>query len=146
VVPGGWNPVPFDVGQLFAANGAADRIRYADWSSGWTGDPLPLPSSCPQFQGFAICGGDCEPCPTGQQCTGRSPLHPYGLCATLNPASYFCNTTKGGSCPQGQQCVFFTDSAADQTVADNGGICFPLAECQAIAAQYPGGATCVLTQ
>lgn len=139
-----WMPFPFDVGQLFASNGAADRVRYADWSA-WTGDPLPLPATCPSFQGFSICGGDCDPCPPGQQCTGRSPQHPYGLCATLNPPSWWCDGTSG-SCGNGEGCVIFTVSTADQPIANKGGICFPGAQCQAIASQYPGGASCHLSQ
>lgn len=138
-VPNAWEPFPFDVGQLFADNGASDRVRYADWSA-WTGAPLPAPATCPQPQGFSICGGNCGPCNPGQKCTGRSPAHPYGLCATLNSPSWFCQAS--GSCPTGQGCVVFTVPPADQPIADKGGICFPADVCQAIAAQYPGGATC----
>jgi hypothetical protein len=130
-----WTPVPFDVGQLFADDGAGDRVRYADWSA-WTGAALPAPTSCPQFSGFSICGGNCGTCSAGEVCIGRSPLHPYGLCVgTQSPG---CS-----SCPSGQACLLaFKDPPADQILANSNELCFPPAACQAIASNYPGGATC----
>lgn len=129
-----WEAVPFDVGQLFADNDAGSQVRYADWSA-WTGADLPSPTSCPAFSGYSICGGNCGPCSAGQICTGRSPLHPYGLCvSTSDPGC--------GMCPSGQSCLAFKDSAADQALAETWGMCFPTTTCQAIASTFPGGAVC----
>ena len=136
-MPDGWQCLPFDVGQLFAENGAANRVRYADWSA-WTGAALPSPTSCPTFNGFSICGGNCTPCGSGNICTGRSPKHPYGLCVGgTNPGCGSPNWT----CPSGQSCMVFVDPG-EQAIADAQGMCFPTAECKAIASSYPGGADC----
>lgn len=141
IAPGAWETVPFDVGELFAANGAGDRVRYADWSA-WTGAPLPDPTACPQFGSFSTCGGACLPCPVELTCTGRSPLHMYGLCADASSNQSFCDAAQGWSCPQGDACMVFEVSSEDQSYADAAGICFPTSVCQSIASQYPGGAYC----
>jgi hypothetical protein len=141
VDPNVWTAFPYEVGALFAANGAPERVRYADWYA-WTGDPLPEPTTCPTFTEFSICGGNCSPCSTGEICTGRSPHHPYGLCMP-DPS---LNTTTGcdatHSCPSGSGCVVIQSSADGQPFANAAGLCMPTASCQAIAANYPGGAIC----
>jgi hypothetical protein len=141
LAPDAWEPVPFDVGQLFASNGAVDRVRYADWSA-WTGAALPNPSSCPAFSAFSTCGGSCAPCSTGLTCTGLSPTHAYGVCVDASTPQEFCDTQQGWVCPSGDACVVFQDDAQDQPFADHAGFCFPAATCQAIASEYPGGANC----
>jgi hypothetical protein len=135
----------FDMGVLFAQNGAADRVRYADMGS-WTGEPLPVPTSCPSVAGLQLCGGSCDACPPAEVCTGRSPLHPYGFCTPPESAPCgvgrpSCNDDAG---TQGQACMTFTVDAAAQGLADQWGICMPAALCQAAAVGLPGGATCSL--
>jgi hypothetical protein len=134
--PNVWESVPFDVGEMFAENDAVDRVRYADWSS-WTWQPLPTPTMCPTFPGFSICGGQCGGCASGYICTGRSPNHPYGMCVSNSATG--CGS--GWACPPQQSCVVFADPG-DQAVADLAGLCVPSSTCQALAADYPGGANC----
>lgn len=135
---------PYDIGVLFAKNGAADRVRYADMGA-WTGDPLPLPSTCPSIPGVQVCGGNCGPCPEGQVCTGRSPLHAYSFCAPQEyhcvAGSHDCGADAGLS---GHGCLTFTVQADAQAVANKWGLCLPATLCQAVAAGLPGGATCSL--
>lgn len=138
-VQGAWNCLPFDVGQLFTDNGAADRVRYADWSA-WTGEALPLPTTCPKFSGFSICGGNCGPCGSGNICTGRSPKHPYGFCFPDTTQLPGCGSTDW-TCPSGQSCVVFADPG-DQALADQAGLCVSTTACKAMASSYPGGANC----
>lgn len=137
-IPNGWNPAAFEVGQLFASNGLADRVRYADWSA-WDGSVLPAPTTCPQFMGWSICGGTCNPCAAGELCTGRSPGHPYSVCV---PSPVSSCASPNWSCPAGDGCLLFQVDSVDQPVADANGICVPLSTCQAAATQLPGGAIC----
>jgi len=130
--------LPFDVGQLYASSGSADRVRYADQSH-WTGQPLPEPSDCGDG-GMPLCGGLCDPCAAGSLCVGRSPLHPYGFCV---PSPYGpCSKGKPDVCGSGKGCVIFTDPPSDQAVADQNGLCVPINACEALGHAYPGGATC----
>lgn len=136
---------PFEMGVLFAQNGGSNRARYVDMGL-WTGDALPLPATCPAVDGLQLCGGNCGPCPSGQLCTGRSPLHPYSFCVPPNRfacarGSHNCGVDAG---TQGQSCLTFTVQTDAQALADQWGICLPGPLCQAAAAGLPGGATCSL--
>jgi hypothetical protein len=135
--PDVWFCAPYDVGVLFAMNGAGtpDRLRYADFGL-WTGDTLPEPATCPTFSGFQICGGHCGGCDEGV-CIGRSPLHPYGFCAYDTGSG--CPAT---ACASDQSCFHYIVQAAAQDLADQEGLCLPKALCEALAADYPGGANC----
>jgi hypothetical protein len=135
---------PFEMGVLFAQNGGSNRARYADMGL-WTGQELPLPTTCPTVDGLQLCGGNCGPCPGGQLCTGRSPLHPYSFCVPpyrfpCSLGSHNCGVDAG---TQGQGCLTFTVEPEAQSLADRWGICLPGPLCQA-AASLPGGATCSL--
>jgi hypothetical protein len=136
-----WDPVPFDVGELFAGDGLGARVRYADWSS-WTGASLPTPTSCPKFTSFSICGANCGPCGAGAACTGRSPAHEYGVCLDNYASLAGCDASQGWSCPSGQSCMVFRVASADQPYADRNGLCLEDGICQSIATSYPGGAYC----
>jgi hypothetical protein len=138
LVQGVYECVPFDVGQLFAANGAPDRVRYTDWSD-WTGQALPRPTDCGDG-GLPLCGGLCGPCPQSSVCTGRSPLHPYGFCV---PSSWSACTRSAPTCSSGSKCFVFSDQPDAQALADQFGLCLPTSECEALAAGYPGGGICV---
>lgn len=133
-----------EVGQLMANAGYPERVRYADWGL-WTGAPLPEPGTCPTVDGFTICGGTCGGCPEGRVCTGRSPLHPYGICVTapLSGNATYCGDDKN-HCDPGQSCFRFTVEPDAQALADLHGWCFGPDECNAIAAGLPGGGTCTL--
>jgi hypothetical protein len=134
---------PYDLGVLFAQNGAATQVRYADMAA-WTGTPLPLPESCPSIPGIQFCGGNCGACPqVGDACTGRAPLHPYSFCAPPSPGpcsagSHDCGGDAGGLFG----CLTFTVEPDAQQIADRYGLCLPVATCQSVAANLPGGATC----
>ncbi len=139
---------------MFALNGFGSLCRYADRST-YDGTPVPdLPSTCPSTSGFQLCGGSCGDCPSGYDCVGRSPLHPYSICVTSyvgknNPPGPTCtrNAPNGGTCNGNAQnppsaCLTFKVSDADQPVADQNGICTEQAICVAAAQAYPGGAFC----
>jgi hypothetical protein len=135
---------PYELGVLFAANGGADRMAYAH-ASLWTGEPLPEPTDCPAIADVPICGGKCGECPAGQLCTGRSPLHPYGLCVPRPPEDAsewkFCGSAS--DCGAETGCFRWKVQPEAQAVANKRGYCLPLATCQAAAASLPGGGTCV---
>jgi hypothetical protein len=130
--------VPWDIGALYGVNGFGTRVRYEDFGL-WTGDPLPEPATCPNLPGVDICGGHCGGCPSGEHCTGRSPLHPYGICvpAQLDFCGIGCTP-----CGAGLGCFTYKVQPAAQAVADAIGICFPQATCENMAANLPGGGTC----
>lgn len=140
LVPSQWNTLPIEVGFLFARNGAADRVRYADFSS-WTGQDLPPISSCSGPSSVPTCGGSCAPCAPDQICTGRSPLHPLGLCV---PKSFLlgCDRSHGWTCPSGDGCFVFSVQPEAQNEADANGSCLPVATCRAAATGLPGGGAC----
>lgn len=135
---GGWFCVPFEVGTLFAANGSGDRVRYADFGL-WTGEPLPVPATCPAIDGITLCGGNCAGCPVAQTCTGRSRLHPYGVCVPSTARSCAKN---GPPCDAGEECFMFQVEPAAQALADENGLCISSALCARLASSYPGGASC----
>jgi len=134
--------VPFNAGILVAEHGQATRLAYADRGV-WTGKPIPKPTACPSIANVPTCGGYCGGCPVGQICTGRSPLHPYGVCIPENVG--VCSRVAGvnGSiCSADEGCFIFTVEPARQLVADATGFCLPAKECQAMAAKLPGGGRC----
>ncbi len=141
----GWADAPFEMGPLFASNGAADRVRYADLSL-WTGDPVPDPQSCPDLGGTPACGGACGACPAGFTCRGRSPLHPVGFCSD-DSANWGANcgappSVYHGACPKSQGCFTYLVQPEVQKDADDAGMCLPIDQCNALAAAMPGGAKC----
>ncbi len=136
---------PYDLGVLFAKNGASDRVRYADMGL-WTGALLPPPPvTCPSVPDLQFCGGKCGTCPSGQVCAGRSPLHPNSFCV---PQGSGPCPIGGNVCPwspdAGVGCLKFTVQPDAQAVANQWGLCVPTSLCEAAAAGLPGGATCSL--
>jgi hypothetical protein len=133
--------VPFSVGILYKNAGYSKRVRYADYSL-FTGQPLPEPESCPTIEGVTLCGGKCGGCPPDAVCTGRSPLHPYGVCA---PLSAPCEPGSGEYCKPGYSCFQWVVEPAAQAMSDEYGIgCFPELVCNKLAAEIPGGGKCVM--
>jgi hypothetical protein len=125
---------PFDLGVLMAKAGGANRVRYADLGL-WTGAELPSPASCPSIPNIQICGGNCGGCAVGAICTGRSPLHPYGLCVDMAP----------GKCAGDFRWFTFTVEPSAQANANKYSLCIPTQVCEAAAAHLPGGGTCSTT-
>jgi len=136
------NCVPWEIGPLFTAAGASHRLRYADHSA-WTGAPLPEPDTCPVLQDVPLCGANCGGCAAGEVCTGRSPLHPYGICASSDISISACNTTTE-KCKAGQGCFIFSVQSEHQAEADANGYCLSEKACLATAAMLPGGGKCEL--
>jgi hypothetical protein len=143
----------YDFGVLYANAGQSgpDMVRYADGSK-FTSTPLPQHQSCPSVSGLQLCGPGCDPCPTSAPiCTGRSPTHPYSWCApdphSLGGADPYGggdtrNGYKGPACAQGASCFVYKTEPELQSIAKDAAICLPTAECQAAAANLPGGGTC----
>lgn len=81
---------------------------------------------------------------------GRSPMHPYSLCAYLGPLK----SSTGEQCARGDnkacdnvdigknKCFVWQVDPASQPIADQHGICIDAAECAAAATLYPGGGFC----
>jgi len=136
---GSFSCTPYNLGVLYDQAGAPGFVRYADLGL-WTGDPLPLPDSCPVIEGVTICGGNCGGCPTGQFCTGRSPLHPYSMC--VPDELWDCNLEEY-LCDKGLGCFIYTVEPEAQPLADRHGYCLPLDTCQKTAADLPGGGKCI---
>ncbi len=134
--------VPYSLGALFAEHGAGDRVRYADKGL-WTGDPIPSPDTCPSFDHFEVCGGNCGGCPGTHLCTGRSPLHPFGICVPTasNGIAEWCDVDT--PCPAGDGCFVFTVEPDAQALADQLALCVPIAACAEMASKLPGGGKCV---
>jgi hypothetical protein len=132
--------IPFNFGLLFANAGYADWVRYADFGL-FTGEPIPAPESCPTLEGIPLCGGNCGGCPPETVCTGRSRLHPYGICAPADD----CSPAKKQWCDPGLGCFMWTvEPEAQALVDEEGGYCYPLAICEKMAVEVPGGGKCVV--
>jgi hypothetical protein len=139
---------PYDLGTLMSKNGGAADVTYADHGA-WTGAPLPAPAACPVESGFSLCGPHCAPCPSGGSCTGRSPLHPYGICVPTDVATTAskcftgftgCALDDGGA----GGCLRWLVEPSAQNEADDFSFCMPLATCETIADGYPdGGVSCI---
>jgi len=125
---------------MFALNGFADHVRYADRSA-YTEAPIsPPPTDCPNIVGLQLCGGACGSCPDKSSiCMGRSPLHPYSICV---PQLQLGGQFDVDQCQRGElDCFVFQVDSASQPVADKNGVGVSPAQC-ATAWQYPGGASC----
>ena len=138
-----YSSVEYDMGVLFANNGGADRVRYADFGL-WTGAPLPEPANCPAMMVAQVCGGNCGGCNAASTCHGRSPLHPYGFCEPdLAMINDDCNLSKGVLCKSpADKCFTYTVETAAQDVANQNSFCLPLDLCEDLAANLPGGGVC----
>jgi hypothetical protein len=80
--PGELVCVPSDVCDALWDEGIRDVCRYAD-KGAYDGRSLPAsPSGCPGGAAGTLCGGGCGECTEYlARCTGRSPDHPWGVCA-----------------------------------------------------------------
>lgn len=135
---------PWEFGALYAkySTDVLGRVRYADLGK-WTGDPLPEPATCPTFTDFRVCGANCGGCQTDEVCTGRSALHPYGYC--LKKLTETCKLDGSRKCKDlTTACFVYKVEPEAQQVADANGHCLPMAMCNALATQLPGGGKCVV--
>lgn len=125
---------------LYWIHGVGNRVAYADFTP-YTGEPLPLPSTCPGLSGeLTLCGPNC-PCGSSdadlRYCSGRSPTHPWGICIIYNGI----NCTSAADCALNQACLRLT--APDLTPPVNvPAVCVNQPDCAQLAASVPGGAQC----
>jgi hypothetical protein len=130
--------------------GATTACRYAD-KGAYTREPIPDFDGCPTGGQGKVCGGTCGPCEdygSGQaRCVGRSPRHPYGVCALdyLDgfPGCWLDDSGKlGQPCGPNDHCAIFDVAAEDQPVADRYGTCVLEKYCEFAAHNLPGGVRC----
>lgn len=141
------------VGFMYHLGGRDDLVRYADRAA-YHGVPLPPPpTSCPDTPGLKLCGGACGGCPTNEYtCMGRSPMHPYSLCAFTGPAwslsspqVWDCVRGDSSGCFDGsvkKSCFVWKVDPVSQPIADQHGICIDTDQCAAAQKLYPGGGFC----
>jgi hypothetical protein len=130
--------------------GATSACRYSD-KTDYTHEPIPQPGFCPAGGEGKICGGTCGACEdygAGKaRCVGRSPLHPFGLCA-LDYLDGFpgCWLDEGGKLGQGcgpnDLCAVFDVAAGDQPIANRYGTCVLAKYCEFAGDNLPGGVRC----
>lgn len=119
--------VPAAVCAALWALGDRTTCRYAD-KTPYTGEPIPEPEGCP---GTLACGGSC---PCGVSCIGRSPTHPFGICAPgysdfVPTCDLLPDHTYAHSCHDDYACAVFDVPAADRVTAMHYGVCLPTDEC-----------------
>lgn len=133
----------FEVCQALWELGVRNVCRYAD-KRPFDGRALPGQSgACPGPRG--ICGAGCYDCGFNAPCTGRSPDHPYGVCAGVGPGGP-CVLRVDGSyevgCYDKYACAVFDVPSADEAVARAYGVCMTPDDCVSAAAHLPGGLRC----
>ena len=143
--------------------GATTVCRYAD-KSAYTHTPLPPITSEPCPGGSSskgtLCAGDCGDCAgPGLEdaiCTGRSPSHPFGVCAILDwsggtqqPLPLPCSIDVDGTMIQkcgydswGLLCAVFQVPSEDEPAARRFGVCMEDTVCIQAASILPGGLFC----
>jgi hypothetical protein len=141
--------VPREVCEALWDLGVRDVCRYAD-KTPYDHQPIPsAPSNaCPGGQDTMICGGGCGSCGFSTRCIGRSPSHPYGLCAgfesktdTLLSCSPDAATMHKRSCQPDWACAIF-DTSGSGPIARRYGICNSIDACLDAAKHLPGGVSC----
>lgn len=145
---------PPDLCQLVWNDGDTTSCRYAD-KSAYTNEPLPEPSgACPDNLGApsprVLCGGACGDCgDPNVPCVGRSPGRPFGICPSLTygpqPGVATCSIAPSNirHCPNAtDECAVFQVDSANQTLADEHGLCLWGPYCERAKAVYPGGLIC----
>jgi hypothetical protein len=125
----------FEDGCLFQ-----DKTR---WKSSTAIDEPPCPAGGPEI---GMCGGLCGGCAPGFECMGRSPRHPFGICADFSPPRFACtrNGDSGTNCGSADDLCATFDVGIDgkQDESDRFGFCLPISQCQALESALPGGVSC----
>jgi hypothetical protein len=144
--------VPAAVCEALWDLGVTDVCRYSD-KTPYDHQPLPsLSGDCPGgSKEGTICGGSCPPCHTEDRCSGRSPTHPYGVCAGLevhgdpNQPVYRCSPdgkdTTERVCQDDWACMVY-DQPTSTPLARRYGICKGMERCLHAAKYLPGGVSC----
>lgn len=144
-----------DYGELRCVQRAlCDRLATELKPACWFQDKTPwdpartVPSAACPSNGklLGMCGGSCGGCSDGLFCTGRSPDHPFGVCASTKKASgakNLCGGPYDGPCGASEACLSFKAGAGgDQTLADRYGFCIPRDRCKQLQTSLPGGIFC----
>lgn len=121
---------------------------YQDKSRWTPTDVIPTPPCPAEATKLGLCGGTCGDCQPEQTCTGRSPVHPFGVCAARKldwpkrvDAPNRCGS--GAPCPDGFRCV--THVVGDSGVkffADYYGFCAEATRCESLVKAFPSGYRC----
>lgn len=132
--------VPESMCSESARLGGGDACFHSDKTPWRPGQAVPVPT-CPTNAGAdGLCGGACGGCSGKAACTGRSPRHPFGICADAS-ATRCVRGLK--DCRPEQRClVHLVGPDGDQDLADNLGFCVAADRCKSISATLPGGAVC----
>ncbi len=120
-----------DLARVAWLNGLGHMFTYADGSP-YNGVPIPSSEVCPPPDGdLELCGGECGGCSKpGFYCTGRSPIHPLGVCTS---GSELLCTNRPDS-----KLLSINDANSGVTAAR---VC--VRDCERLAATVPGGAACI---
>ena len=146
--------VPEAMRAAIFALGATTVCRYADKAHY---DATALPSGGGACPGSWLCGGACGECASADtRCTGRSPLHPVGLCAPIPtglpqelevaPCALDADGDVLVDCSASMYvdalCAVYDVPPEDQAAARRWGMCISDGVCIAIAQNIPGGLRC----
>ena len=130
--------------------GFTGACLYTDKTKWSAEDPAIGDPGCPAGgRAAGLCGGSCGDCAGSEKCTGRSPLHPFGVCAALPDLStnpFPCKRNPKSSsekCEAGACVIFDVQGKGDQNVADANGFCLANDRCIAARTLLPGAIHCM---
>lgn len=142
--------VPPEVCLRLEREGQKGACTWQD-KSNWSSKSLGIPEvSCPaDGASLGMCGSHCGACPAEAVCTGRSPLHPVGVCVTRGKAGQPgapCGTG-GFTCSAGNVCMRFKvpSEQSDPKLVEAYGFCVERERCRGLREHLPGGVTCKTT-
>jgi hypothetical protein len=134
--------VPAALCDRLTAEGSGAGCWYSDKSVWASAAAIPAPPCPSNGKLLGMCGGACGSCSDGLACTGRSPLHPFGVCAAQTSARGGANRCGGTRrCGADEACLSFRVDA-NQAAADSFGLCVPRARCVQLRDALPGGMYC----
>jgi len=122
----------------------AKWVTFSDFSP-FSLDPIPAPESCAdEITTWPTCAPGCSACPGGEVCSGRSPLHPVGLCFPDAKDKAPTNCGKNQQCSKGDFCfVWATSKPFYGEKAELEGVCLAEQSCLQVAKYLPGGGACL---
>lgn len=128
--------------------GLPATCRWTDKSTWRPGATIPA-IACPAAgAALGMCGGSCGECTGGNFCTGRSPVHPFGVCVAPNrigPSGSTPNRCRRsmGCTAAGDACLIWAVEPFEQPLADTHGVCVATDRCKSLKASLPGGVRCI---
>lgn len=138
------NPV---VCEAASRDGLPATCRWTDKSTWRPATAIPNVACPATGTTLGMCGGACGDCAPGAFCTGRSPVHPLGICVAptrMGPTGTVVNRCKRatGCNAATDSCLVFKVEAFEQVEADNHGVCVPTDRCKGLRDGLPGGVAC----